>query len=122
VDAPSGPGEAPPPIRGLFALLPGSDRKRSAAPYVYRLTYRGPEDPASGCVMTWEVLGGRLSYQIAIERDAAGDLHWHCTCADAVFRAEAEGRYCKHVRGFVEAARGLPALADGRAHGLRRGA
>jgi hypothetical protein len=122
MDALWGSGEAPPPIRGLFALLPGPDRKRSVTHYVYRLTYRGPDGSASGCVMTWEVLGGRLSYQIAVERDAAGALHWHCTCADAVFRAEAEGRYCKHIRGSLDAARGLRAQAEAAARCVRRGA
>ena len=42
--------------------------------------------------MTWEVSGGRMPYQIALERDDAGSLRIHCTCADAVFRAEDEGR------------------------------
>jgi hypothetical protein len=51
--------------------------------------------------MTWEVSGGRLTYQIALEEDEGGGLRWHCTCADTVFRAEAEGRFCKHVRGLL---------------------
>jgi hypothetical protein len=121
MDAPQGPGKAPPAVPGLFALLPGPDRKRSTTPYLYRLTYRNSESLPASCLMTWEVRGGRLSYQIAIERDAAGKLRVHCTCADAVFRAEGEGRYCKHVRGFLEMVRGLPAEPEA-AHWVRRGA
>jgi hypothetical protein len=83
----------------VFTVLPGPDRKRSFTAYGYRLTYRGPETDA--CVMLWEVSGGRLSYQIALERDERGDYHLHCTCADAIYRAEAEGRYCKHVQGLL---------------------
>jgi hypothetical protein len=86
----------------LFTLLPGPDRKRLARPYGYRLTYRNPEPDAAGCVMLWEVSGGRLHYQVALERDEAGSLRLHCSCADAVFRGEAEGRPCKHVRGLLE--------------------
>jgi hypothetical protein len=89
----------------LFLPLPGPDRKRSPTSYGYRLTYRGPEVDAAGCVLLWEVTGGRTCYQIAVERDDAGNLHLHCSCADAIFRAEAEGRYCKHVRGLLEIGR-----------------
>ncbi len=86
----------------LAALLPGPGRKRVHSEYLYRLRYvnTGPEE--AGCVMTWEVHGGRLTYQIAVERGVDGRLRCHCTCADAVFRAEAEGRPCKHVRGFLD--------------------
>jgi hypothetical protein len=90
---------------GLLTLLPGPDRKRSATRYLYRLTYRDPDPRAYGCVMTWEVRGGRLQYQLAIERDHKGRLHCHCTCADAVFRADVRGHRCKHIRGFLEATR-----------------
>jgi hypothetical protein len=51
--------------------------------------------------MIWEVHGGRLGYQVALERDEAGALRLHCTCADAIFRAESEGRFCKHIRGLM---------------------
>jgi hypothetical protein len=88
--------------RVLFRLLPGPTRKRAEHSYAYRLIYRNPARDASGCLMLWEVVGGRLTYQIALEEDEAGKLHLHCTCADAVFRAEAEGRFCKHVRGLLE--------------------
>jgi hypothetical protein len=37
-----------------------------------------------------------------LERDEAGNLRLHCTCADAVFRAEEDGRFCKHVRGLLQ--------------------
>jgi hypothetical protein len=90
-----------PPAIELAALLPGPNRKRAHSPYVYRLRYCNPNPEAAGCVMTWEVQGGRLPYQIAIEREANGRLRCHCTCADAVFRAEAEGRCCKHILGFL---------------------
>jgi hypothetical protein len=90
-----------PTSRVLFTLLPGPGRKRADATYCYRLTYRGADDPAAGCVMTWEVTGGRQSYQIAAERDEKGELRLHCTCADAVFRDEGVGHRCKHIRGLL---------------------
>lgn len=93
---------AEPALPVLTALLPGPDRKRAHAPYRYRLTYRNPGADAVGCVLIWEVGGGRLLYQIALERDEAGSLRVHCTCADAVFRCEAEGRFCKHVHGLLQ--------------------
>ena len=86
----------------LHTELPGPDRKRQPKDYRYRLAYRNPDPDAIGCVMLWEVRGGRTPYQIAIERDERGLMQAHCTCADAVFRAEAEGRFCKHVRGFLQ--------------------
>ena len=88
-----------PPV--LATLLPGSNRKRSQSLYFYRLTYQNPDPTAVGCVMTWDVHGGRLVYQIAMERNDQGVLRCHCTCADAVYRAEEEGRFCKHIRGFL---------------------
>jgi hypothetical protein len=86
----------------LFTHLPGPDRKRSRTRYGYRLTYRDPDQKAVGCALTWEVSGGRIPYQIALERDAAGNVKLHCTCADAVFRAEDKGQFCKHVRGLLQ--------------------
>jgi len=88
--------------RELSTLLPGPDRKRTPKEYYYRLTYRNPSDEAVGCVMTWEVYGGRMPYQIAVERRQDEHLKIHCTCADAIFRREEEGRLCKHVQGFLE--------------------
>jgi hypothetical protein len=85
-----------------FTILPGPDRKRLARPYSYRLTYRNPDAEAAGCVLLWEVSGGRLPYQIAMERDEGGGLRLHCSCADAIYRGESEGRPCKHVRGLLE--------------------
>jgi hypothetical protein len=81
--------------------LPGPDRKRTPRNYHYRLIYRNPLAAATGCVMLWEVTGGRLPYQIAWERTAAGKSLLHCTCADAVFRREHEARYCKHIDGLL---------------------
>jgi hypothetical protein len=86
----------------LHARLPGPDRKRTEASYCYHLTYRNPDQEAVGCVLVWEVEGGRLRYQIAVERQGEGQLRIHCTCADAVFRAENQGRLCKHVLGFIQ--------------------
>jgi hypothetical protein len=96
-----------PEIFRLCARLPGPDRSRSERDYCFHLTYRNPDPDAIGCVLTWEVSGGRQPYQIAVEREEAGRLRLHCTCADAVFRAELKGRFCKHVRGFLQSGLGL---------------
>jgi hypothetical protein len=86
----------------MVTLLPGSGRTRAAAPYSYRVTYRNPHPDEPGCVLLWEVTGGRTAYQIALERDEQRNLRLHCTCADAVFRAEDEGRFCKHIHGLLQ--------------------
>lgn len=99
-EAPSLPFSSPPAM--LVTLLPGTDRKRTDSLYRYRLTYRNPQAQVSGCVMTWDVQGGRLPYQVALERDDAGNLRLHCTCADAIYRAEGQGRFCKHVHGLLD--------------------
>jgi hypothetical protein len=92
----------PPGSDVLFAALPGPTRKRAVRPYCFRLTYRNPDPRAEGCALAWEVYGGRLTYQVALEREACGRLRWHCTCADAVYRGEeVEGHCCKHVRGLL---------------------
>ena len=92
-----------------LALLPGPSRKRTASLYHYRVLYRSPRPYESGCVGTWEVVGGRLAYQVALERDEAGRHYWHCTCADAIYRAEEQGRVCKHVQGLLAFGPALPA-------------
>ncbi len=84
----------------VFASLPGPTRKRLPSAYRYSLTYRNPEPNAAGCVLLWDVHGGREPYQIALERDRGGRLRWHCTCADAVYRGEDAPHVCKHVRGL----------------------
>src|SRR4051812_26433972 len=84
----------------VVASLPGPTRRRTPSPYCYRLTYRNPEPRAAGCALLWDVFGGRLPYQIALEREASGALRWHCTCADAVYRGESSAHLCKHVRGL----------------------
>jgi hypothetical protein len=94
---------------GLDVLLPGPDRKRTVAPYHFHLRYRRPEQDARGCLMTWDVVGGRMPYQLALERQEKGDLRIHCTCADAVYRGEQPGHRCKHVEGFLQAGLQLPA-------------
>jgi len=104
--------ESPDILRIVNAFLPGPDRKRTTSPYTYRLTYRNVRGAVPGCVMTWEVTGGRMPYQIALERDDAGTLRIHCTCADAVFRAEDEGRFCKHVHGLLRIGRSEDAGGD----------
>ena len=93
---------------GLDVLLPGPDRKRTAKAYHYHLTYRRGEAAEPGCLMLWEVRGGRSAYQIALERREQGALRIHCTCADAIYRGEQPGHRCKHVEGFLEASRILP--------------
>src|SRR5258708_6959726 len=93
------------PLTNLSVFLPGPDRKRSPNKYSYRLTYCNPNQTAVGCVMSWEVSGGRMPYQIALERSEDGNVRIHCTCADAVFRAEEEGRFCKHIHGLLHLTR-----------------
>jgi hypothetical protein len=85
----------------LQITLPGPERRRQLRAYSYRLTYVNPEQK-QGCQRLWEVTGGRQSYQIALERDPRGNLHLHCTCADAIYRKDNEGRFCKHVLGLLE--------------------
>jgi hypothetical protein len=84
----------------LHACLPGPTRRRLPSPYCFRLTYRNPDPVGTGCALLWEVHGGREVYQIALEREPAGALRWHCTCADAVYRGEDAPHVCKHVRGL----------------------
>src|SRR5207248_1565965 len=76
-------------------------RKRTPSDYCYRLAYRNPRPDEPGCALLWEVVGGRLEYQIALERQPSGALRWHCTCADAVYRGEDAPHVCKHVRGLL---------------------
>jgi hypothetical protein len=85
----------------LQIVLPGPQRKREPCPYSYRLVYANPEQLA-GCQRIWEVLGGRQPYQIVLEKDPRGILQFHCTCADAIYRKDNEGRFCKHVLGLLE--------------------
>jgi hypothetical protein len=63
--------------------------------------------------MMWEVTGGRMPYQIALEQTKHGQLRWHCTCADAVFRGEKLADHvCKHIRGLLEGAPADPNPAN----------
>ena len=82
-------------------VLPGPDRKRKPGEYAYRLIYQCGDAKAVGCLGVWEVTGGRDVYQIALEQQIGGWRVWHCTCADAVYRAEPQGRVCKHVLGLL---------------------
>jgi hypothetical protein len=102
--------------------LPGPNRKRLERAYIYRLKYLNLGQDKSGCLMTWEVEGGRLIYQIAVEREQGGGLRCHCTCADAIYRAEEEGRYCKHVRGFLNWYQANPGGGEALPTGVRLGA
>lgn len=79
----------------FFAPIPGPDRRRTIHPYLYRVTYCCEDPTEVGCAMSWSVQGGRMTYQVALEREWDGTLRWHCTCADAVYRE----RQCKHIRG-----------------------
>ncbi len=94
----------PKPSFALITMfLPGPDRKRRPSPYHYRVTYRNPEPAEPGCLMTWDVLGGREPYQIALERTEEAETVWHCTCADAVYQGEIDPTHlCKHVLGLRE--------------------
>ena len=89
----------------LFTMLPGPDRKRRPSTYRYKLTHLNPHPGEPGCSMLWDVAGGRLPYQIALERAESGELRWHCTCADAVYRGENAPYVCKHVRGLLDLGR-----------------
>jgi len=77
------------PFTMILTTVPGPDRKRTPAIYQYRMIYRN-HTAEPGCRMVWEVTGGRMPYQIAVERSEDGHLQWHCTCADAVYRGETE--------------------------------
>ena len=90
------------PLVVFLTAVPGADRKRTPSLYQYRMVYRNlASEP--GCRMVWEVTGGRMDYQIAIERKEDGRLQYHCTCADAVYRGEKEPNHsCKHIRGLME--------------------
>jgi hypothetical protein len=100
----------------VVTTLPGPTRKRKPSPYLYRLTFRNPEPAVPGCTLLWDVLGGRATYQVALERETTGDLRWHCTCADAVYRGEAEENHvCKHVRGLLNVGRTPPEPPDAEA-------
>jgi hypothetical protein len=99
----------------VFATLPGPTRKRTASPYCYRLTYQNPEPEAVGCSLVWDVMGGRDIYQVALERLVSGELRWHCTCADAVYRGETRAHVCKHVRGLQAMGRQAEPAASGAA-------
>lgn len=96
-----------PSPRVAFTSLPGPTRKRLPSPYCYRLTYRSSQPHEPGCVLLWDVYGGREEYQIALERETTGKLRWHCTCADAVYRGEDGPHTCKHVRGLQALGRQL---------------
>jgi hypothetical protein len=85
----------------FFAPIPGPDRKRTLRPYFYQVTYCSDDPSVVGCAMTWQVLGGRSSYQVALEREWNGRLRWHCTCADAVYRGEDGVHLCKHIKGLL---------------------
>ncbi len=84
----------------IYTALPGPSRQRSPRAYRYRLIYRNSKPADPGCALLWEVEGGRLLYQIVLEREETGRLRWHCTCADAVYRGEDERHLCKHIRGL----------------------
>jgi hypothetical protein len=93
----------------LVAMLPGPDRKRAESLYQYRLLFRDVDPLTEGCVALWQVSGGRMAYQVALQRDERGEIHWHCTCADHAYRHELSATHCcKHVRGLREFIPPLP--------------
>jgi hypothetical protein len=94
---------APKSLAVTTLILPGPDRKRTQCLYTFRVTYRNPQASETGCVMTWEVGGGREAYQISLERTDDGEHAWHCSCADAVYRGEDNPEHvCKHVEGLLD--------------------
>lgn len=96
--------------RGPFVVyLPGPTRKRAEVAYLYTIRYWNP-DVATGCVMLWEVQGGRAIYQIALERDVEGSLRLHCTCADAIYRGEDRPHFCKHMHGLLRRDQGTGSM------------
>ncbi len=88
-----------------FLTLPGPTRKRLPSPYCYRLTYETRTPMLPGCLMVWDVMGGRDIYQVVLERNEQGCLCWHCTCPDAVYRGESRASHCKHVHGLQSVGR-----------------
>lgn len=93
----------PTPNAMTVLVLPGPSRKRLPSPYFYRVAYRNPNPTEPGCSMVWSVFGGREPYQITLERTAAGEERWHCSCADAVYRGELDPNHrCKHIYGLME--------------------
>ena len=58
------------PIPAVYlTVLPGPDRRRSRSLYHYRAVHRSARPGDAGCVAAWEVVGGRMAYQVALERD-----------------------------------------------------
>jgi hypothetical protein len=98
----------------IDASLPGPSRKRTPSAYRYRLMYQNPDPEEAGCALLWEVEGGRDTYQVALERREDGELCWHCSCADAIFRGENQRHICKHVRGLQCQGRTEPGVEQGR--------
>lgn len=97
----------------VVTRLPGPTRKRTPSPYLFKLTYCNPEPAVPGCLLLWDVLGGRMRYQVALERETNGELRWHCTCADAIYRGETEENHvCKHVRAMLNVGRAQPETDD----------
>ena len=92
----------------FFRPVPGPSRKRTIQPYLFRVVHRSADPQEPGCALSCEVFGGRLSYKVDLERRENGFYRWHCTCADAVYRAENEGRHCKHIKAIL--ALGRPIL------------
>ena len=92
----------------VYTLLPGPTRKRTESPYRYRLIYRNPTPCEAGCMLLWEVGGGRMLYQVVLERQDNGQLAWHCTCADAIYRGSFTNHQCKHIQALKALGRRQP--------------
>lgn len=81
--------------------LTGPTRRQGQVPYLFHLIYRASGTKHLGCVLLWMIQGGREPYQIALERTEYGQMIWHCTCADFVYRRNREGCHCKHVNALA---------------------
>ncbi len=90
----------------VYKVLPGPTRKRTEVPYRYRLIFRNGDFSEAGCLLLWDVVGGRMGYQVALERQENGRLSWHCTCADAIYRGSFTNHLCKHIQGVKALGRG----------------
>ena len=52
------------------------------------------------------------------KRKEKGTIGLHCTCADAVYRAEEQGRFCKHIKGLLHAGASLARQVTVSVHGI----
>ncbi len=60
-------------------------------PTYYEFVRQVPSDQRNGTVYT-------VIYGVNLNKYGEATLGWHCTCPDFEFRAQAEGRVCKHIQ------------------------